>query len=161
MCALRNRMFVYTVSRTAKIAAWSHYFLPSEIDAFAELGQEIYLRCGDEVFRLDQERHDDDGVWFEVLIDMAYMDLKTPGQLKRIWGADLVMEGECEFSVGYDMREPDAYTPPVLVRGNTRPGGMIPVECCGTEVALRFRNYNGDSFRLDAVTLHYDVLGPL
>lgn len=161
ICAMRNRLFVYSISRTARIAAWSQYWLPADVDAFAELGQEIYLRCGDDVYKLDDTRSDDDGVFFEVLIDMAYMDLKSPGQLKHVYGADVVIEGECEFSVGYDSRDPDAYTLPVPVRGNTRPGGMIPVGCTGTEIALRFRNYSGDPFRLDAVTLHYDILGPL
>ena len=45
------------------------------------------------------------------------------------------------------------------VKGNTRPSGMLPVECSGTEFALRFRNYDAGEFRLDSVTLYYDVLG--
>jgi hypothetical protein len=89
------------------------------------------------------------------------MNFKTPGQLKRIYGADLVIDGKCEFSVGFDVRDPDAFTTPVKIKGNTRPSGMIPVECSGTEFALRFRNYDAKPFKLDAVTLYYDVLGPV
>ena len=159
--AIGNRMFVYSFSRTARIAAWSQYFLPFAVDAFAELGQVLYLRSGNEVYRLDQDGSTDGGVFYDVLIDMAYMDFKTPGVLKRITGADIVVDGEVEFSVGYDARNPDAYTVPVNVKGNTRPGGLIPVECAGTEFALRFRNYTGKPFRLDSVTLHYDNLGVL
>lgn len=159
ICAIGNQLFVYSISRTAKIAAWSRYFLPNAVDAFAELGQELYIRSGDSVFKLDPATNTDDGLQFEVLLDLPYMDLKTPGQLKRIYGADLVVDGRCEFSIGYDVRNPDAYTAPVRVKGNTRPGGVIPVEVCGTEFSLRFRNYDNKPFRLDSVTLYYEVLG--
>lgn len=159
ICAIGNQLFVYSISRTAKIAAWSRYFLPSSVDAFAELGQELYIRSGNAVYKLDPNVSTDDGLQFEVLLDLPYMDLKTPGQMKRIYGADLVMDGRCEFSIGFDVRNQDAYTPPVRVKGNTRPMGMIPVECAGTEFSLRFRNYDNKPFRLDAVTLYYDVLG--
>ena len=161
ICAIGNQLFVYSISRTARIAAWSRYFLPSDVDAFAELGQELYIRSGDSVYKLDPSVSSDDGTQFEVLLDLPYMDFKTPGQLKRIYGADLVMEGSCEFSIGCDVRNPDAYTTPVKVRGNTRPDSMVPVECAGTEFSLRFRNYDNKPFRLDAVTIYYEVLGAL
>lgn len=161
ICAIGNQLFVYSISRTAKIAAWSRYFLPNAVDAFAELGQELYIRSGDDVFKLDPESYTDDGLQFEVLLDLPYMDFKSPGQLKRIYGADVVVDGKCEFSIGYDVRNQDAYTSPVKVKGNTRPAGMIPVECGGTEFALRFRNYDSAGFRLDSVTLYYDVLGSM
>jgi len=161
ICAIGNQLFVYSISRTAKIAAWSRYFLPNAVDAFAELGQELYIRSGDDVFKLDAETFTDDGLQFEVLLDLPYMDFKSPGQLKHVYGADVVVDGQCEFSIGFDVRDPDAYTTPVKVKGNTRPAGMIPVECAGTEFALRFRNYDSASFRLDSVTLYYDVLGAM
>lgn len=161
ICAIGNQLFVYSISRTAKIAAWSRYFLPNAVDAFAELGQELYIRAGDDVFKLDPESYTDDGLQFEVLLDLPYMDFKSPGQLKRIYGADVVVDGKCEFSIGFDVRDKDAYTNPVKVKGNTRPSGMIPVECAGTEFALRLRNYDSAGFRLDSVTLYYDVLGSM
>lgn len=161
ICAIGNRLFVYSISRTAKIAAWSQYFLTQPVDAFAELGQELYIRSGDSVYKLDPSVSTDDGTQYEVLLDLPYMNFKTPGQLKRIYGADLVIDGKCEFSVGFDVRDPDAFTTPVKIKGNTRPSGMIPVECSGTEFALRFRNYDAKPFKLDAVTLYYDVLGPV
>lgn len=158
ICAIGNRIFVYSISRTAKIAAWSEYFLAVPVDAFAELGQELYIRSGDSVYKLDPESFADDGTQFEVLIELPYMDFKKPGAEKQITGVDVVIEGTAEFSVGFDVRDPDAFTSPVRVRGNTRPGGTIPVECVGTEFALRFRNYDNKPFRLDAVTVYFDVL---
>ncbi len=161
VCAIGNRLFVYSISRTAKIAAWSQYFLSQTVDAFAELGQELYIRSGDSVYKLDEAASTDDGTQYEVLLELPYMNFKSPGMLKRITGIDVVVDGRCFVSVGYDVRDPDAFTPEVKVKGNTRPSGMIPVECCGTEFALRFRNYDNKPFRLDALTVYYDVLGPV
>lgn len=161
ICAIGSQLFVYSISRTAKIAAWSRYILPGAVDAFAELGQELYIRSGDTVYKLDHTANSDDGVAFEVLLDLPYMDLKTPGQLKRLYGVDLVVDGRCDFSVGFDVRDPDARTSPVSIGGNTRPGGLIPVECSGTEFSLRFKNYDKKPFRLDSVTLYYEVLGAM
>lgn len=161
VCAIGNRLFVYSISRTAKIAAWSQYFLSQTVDAFAELGQELYIRSGDSVYKLDEAASTDDSTQYEVLIELPYMNFKSPGMLKRITGIDVVVDGRCFVSVGFDVRDADAFTPEVKVKGNTRPSGMIPVECCGTEFALRFRNYDNKPFRLDGVTVYYDVLGPV
>jgi hypothetical protein len=161
VCAIGNRLFVYSISRTAKIAAWSQYFLSAPVDAFAELGQELYIRSGDTVYKLNEEVSTDDGTQYEVLIQLPYMDLKKPGILKQIWGADVVVEGTCFMSIGFDVRDPDAFTPEVKVKGNTRPGGLIPVECTGTEFSIRLRNFDNKPFRVDAITLHWNDLGPI
>ncbi|SSW64317.1 hypothetical protein AVE30378_01019 [Achromobacter veterisilvae] len=159
ICVIGSILYVYSVSRTAKIAAWSRYYIPFRVDAFAELNGELYFRNGDDIYRFTADAYDDAGTQFEVLLQLPYMDLKAPGQMKRILGADVVMEGECEFSIAFDVRNPDAYTPPVRIRGNTRPDGVIPVECSGTEFSLIFRNLSSKSFRLDAVTLYFEALG--
>lgn len=159
VCAIGNRLFVYSISRTAKIAAWSQYFLSAPVDAFAELGQELYIRSGDTVYKLNEEVSTDDGTQYEVLIQLPYMDLKKPGILKQVWGADVVVEGTCFMSVGFDVRDPDAFTPEVKVKGNTRPAGLIPVECTGTEFSIRLRNFDNKPFRVDALTLHFHDLG--
>ncbi len=159
--AIGNRLFVYTISRTAKIAAWSEYFLAQPVDAFAELGRVLYIRSGDSVYKIDPDAATDDGTQFEVLLDLPYMDFKLPGNLKQVYGLDVVVEGRCQVSMGFDVRDPDAFTAPVRVKGNTRPGGMIPLDCAGTELSLRFRNYDDKPFRLDSVTVYYNDLGPI
>lgn len=161
VCAIGNRLFVYSISRTARIAAWSQYFLGAPVDAFAELGQELYIRSGDTVYKLNEEVSTDDGTQYEVLIQLPYMDLKKPGILKQVWGADVVVDGSCFMSIGFDVRDPDAFTPEVKVKGNTRPSGLIPVECTGTEFSIRLRNFDNKPFRVDAIGLHWNDLGPI
>ena len=74
-------------------------------------------------------------------------------------GVDVVMEGKAYLSIGFDSRNVDARTPEVLVKGNTRPLGMIPIPCCGTEFSIRLRNYDDEPFKLNAITLYYNTLG--
>lgn len=161
LCAMGNQMFVYSVSRTAKIAAWSRYVLPFAVDAMTELEGVLYLRTGNDVYSMAEDTYTDDGELYEVMLELPYMDFKTPGQLKRIYGIDLVMEGECHFSMGFDVRDPEALTPEVRVIGNTRGGGVIPLEVCGTEFSPRFRNLNDKPFRLDALTVYFENLGAI
>lgn len=161
ICAIGNQLFVYSVSRTAKIAAWSRYYMPFTVDAIAELQGALYFRSGDDVYQLNDLVNSDSGAPFETLVELPYMDFKSPGQLKVITGVDLVMQGGCEFSIGFDGRDPLAITAPVRVNGNTRPGGMIPIVASGTEFSMRMRNFDTDAFRLDALTVYYEVLGPV
>lgn len=159
MCAIDRTLFVYSLSRTSKIAAWSRYLMPFDVDDIAERLGVLYLRSGDDVYRFDESVRTDGGVEYEVLLEMPYMDFKTPGVLKRITAIDIVMEGQCYFSLGWDVRNALALTDEVRIIGNTRGGGMIPIECCGTEFSPRFRNMDDQPFRLDALTIYYENLG--
>ena len=161
MCAIDKQVFVYSVSRTAKIAAWSRYELPVSVDAWAELEGALYLRSGDEVFLLDEEGYTDDGVPYEVLVQIPWMNFKSPGVLKQIYGIDISMEGECLLSIGMDANAPDSFTEDVRIVGNTYGGGLIPMMCSGTEFSFRFTNKTDKPFRLDALTVYYNALGVL
>lgn len=159
MCAIGKQLFVYSISRTSKIAAWSRYWMPFTVDAFAELQGVLYLRSGDNIYKFSDEVATDDGNKFEVLLELPYMDFKAPGSMKHVFGVDLVMQGGCFFSMGYRAENAEAVAPEVRVRGNTRGGGVIPYEVSGTEFSLRFRNFDDQPFQLDAVTIYYENLG--
>jgi hypothetical protein len=161
ICAVGNQLFVYSLSRTAKIAAWSRYIMPFTVDAITELQGVLYFRSADDVYQFTDQVNADSGAAYEVLLEMPYMDFKSPGQTKIIYGIDTVMEGTCEFSIGFDGQDPLAVTAPVRVQGNTRGKGVVPIVASGTEFSPRFRNYDNLPYRLDALTIYYDVLGPM
>lgn len=161
VCAIGAQLFVYSLSRTSKIAAWSRYVLPQAVDAFAQLGRVLYIRSGDMVYRLDDDVSADQGLPFEVVLQLPYMDLKAPGHRKVLYGMDVVMEGGAYVSVGYDENNRNLFTDEVYVEGNTRPQGMVSIGCDGTSFSLKFRNNDTKQFRLDSVTLYYDDLGPV
>lgn len=162
MTWINRQMLVYTHSRASKIAAWSRYTfaaLGGRISAMAEGAGDAFFRCDDTIYMLDATNYMDDGKVFNVVIQLPYLDLKKPGRLKRLYGIDLVMEGDARISVGWDSRDETAFTPAVEVSGNTRAGEIIPMECTGTEFSIKVVNSDAKPFRLDSITIHFDDLG--
>ena len=159
VCALANRLFVYSVSKTAKINAWSQYLLSCPVDAVAQLGQDLYIRSGDDIYLFDSEAATDAGERYECYLEMPWMDFKRPGVLKMVYGMDIVCEGSCEVSLGFNANNASASTPFIPVHGNTRPTGIIPVQCAGTEFSPRIYCYNDEPFELEAITLYYNEMG--
>lgn len=156
-----GKVWVYTFSRTAKIRAWSLYEFPFAIDDMAELNSVMYLRSGDTVYRVDPDAYDDDGTTFEVVVELAYQAMKKPGQLKQFIGLDAVMQGAASVSHRYRADDTALLTDAISVSGDTRAGGLLPVEVCATEIATRFVNSDAAAWQLDQFTLYYDVLGPM
>lgn len=55
ICAIKKSIYAFTISKTAKITAWSDYQLPFVIDDWTILDSEVYLRSGDNVYRMTEE----------------------------------------------------------------------------------------------------------
>ncbi len=53
MAKIGTKVYVFTMSQTAKISAWSEYVFPWTIDDIAVLDGVVYLRTGDDVYKLD------------------------------------------------------------------------------------------------------------
>jgi hypothetical protein len=79
-CINGATVWVYTFSRTSKISAWSKYTLPFTIDDATVLNQELYVRTGNDVYRVSDTVYKD-GVSSIPLVDvqMFYQDGKRPG----------------------------------------------------------------------------------
>ncbi|MFD1121831.1 hypothetical protein ACFQ2T_04900 [Methylophilus flavus] len=157
-----NTAVVYTFSRTASIYAWSVYEFPFNLDYLDELNAELYIRSGDDVYRLDRTVKTDDGVLYSVDIELAYLDFKSPGILKQIQAMDAVVSGSCQISHRYDPRSTELVTnPPVTIQGDSRPGYLMPVELCAVSIAPVIRNFDDEDFELHQLTYYYDNLAPL
>jgi len=53
MAKIGTTVFVFTMSQTAKISAWSEYTFPWAVDDIAVLDGVVYLRSGDNVYKMD------------------------------------------------------------------------------------------------------------
>lgn len=164
-----STVYVYTFSKVSKVSAWSVYEFPIGIDNLAEAYQTVYIRTGDKISQLvDDKIYKDfgnegteDGIAIEVIIEMPYVDLQKPGVMKMLWGADFVFSGAAEFAVKYDPRDPDAQTKWQSIIGDSRPGAIKPVELQVTNLAPVVRHRNNEPFRLDLMTFYYETLGVL
>lgn len=57
----KDKAYVYTLSKTAKIAAWGIYEFPWEIDDAAELDGQLYFRSGRNIYLFDKDVNTDAG----------------------------------------------------------------------------------------------------
>lgn len=154
-----NKAVVYTFSRTASISAWSVYEFPFTLDYMDELNADLYIRSGNDVYKLDRSVKTDDGTLYEVDVELAYLDFKSPGVLKQIYAMDAVVTGSCDISHRYDPRSTELVTnPPVTITGDSRPGYLIPVELCAVSIAPVIRNYDDEDFELHQLTYYYETL---
>jgi len=156
-----GKVWVYTLSRISKLAAWSFYQFPFTIDAMAQLANVLYLRAADVVYKVDPDVGTDDGTQFQIDILFPFLNMKRPGQLKQILGADFVFQGEGNVSYLYDANDPSLETTPRLIKGDTRPEGLVPVELTATEIAPHITYQGTGTFQFDMMTFYYDILGAL
>lgn len=155
------KVYVLSYSKSAKITAWSTYTLPWVVDAATVMANEIYLRSGNTVYRMDATASNDDGVVPLCEVDMFFQDNKAPGILKQFTGYDAVVTGTAQVAYRYDPRHLDRVTDFIDVSGDTRPDAMAPMEICCTSLAPRFRHQRDEAFQLDFFQAYYEVLGPV
>lgn len=158
MCFIGDRAYVYSVSRAAKVSAWSIWRFQFNIEAVAEVNGVLYLRSGDLLYALSEDVYTDNGIQIEVNIELPYMDCKRPGVIKQFYGCDAVITGTAQLAHRYDPSQPTLITPFVDIEGDTRPGGMIPVEIACTNIAPVFRHVGNEAFELAAVSYQFESL---
>lgn len=153
--------YVYSFSRTAKISAWSKYSFPFAITDVTELDGDLFFRAGDSVYKLDESSKTDAGVPFTVEVEFPYLDFKTPGVLKQIFGMDTVMLGSAEMQIKFDARNPEFITPVIDMVGDTRPGEMTAVEVVSVGIAPVINSTTSEDFELHAITFYYQDLAAI
>jgi hypothetical protein len=136
--------FVYSMSSLGEVGAWSVYNYPWPIEAHAMLGNDLYVRSGDAVFRIDPSRlHDQDvnGDDVEVIgeIQSHYLDMGSPAVTKMMIGVDLVGNGQARIAIGFNQNLPTAFTSDAAVPADTVPGSIIPIPLAAPSFAMRIR----------------------
>ncbi len=157
-----TKAMVYTFSRSAKVSAWSLYEFPFALDYLDELNAELYIRSGDNVYKVSQAVKTDNGTIYPVDVEMSYLDFKAPGILKQIMGMDMVITGSATIAFRFDPRNTALIAdPPVSISGDSRPGYVLPVELLATNLSPVIKNNDALDFELHQITLYWEGLGPV
>jgi hypothetical protein len=154
-----SKVWVYTYSKSSKIACWSEYTFPVAIRGLAALRDKVYARDDTLLYRLSPAAFTDNGTSVAVEMQLAFQDAKQPGVAKQFYGADFVCSGSPSVSFKYDPRDLDKESVPMTIPSDTRPGDVMPVEIVAPAVAPVFRHELDEEFELDAITLYYNGLG--
>ncbi|RRU17821.1 hypothetical protein [Stenotrophomonas sp. 278] len=159
---MQSTVFVYTM-RSGKSGAWSRYLFPFSVDAFAQLGKDLYIRHGDEISAVsDFALGDDVGgatIPFGGTVWWPYLDFGTPGITKMMEGFDIVSSGAPSISIGYDQRNLAAFTEPYALDPDTLPGGVIPFPMAAPTFSLRVDFAPGQKWSLQQASLSFIDLG--
>lgn len=145
--------WVYTMTSTGRVGAWSRYVFPFNVDATAVLGEKLYLRAGMQIFEVDEDATTDDGTQIQAVVQWPWLDFGTPGATKRLHSIDVIGSGPGTVSlqVGYDQRSNLAFTPAYTVPIDTLNGMPVPIPVSAPSLSLRL-SFTGE-WQLNAVTL--------
>ena len=140
----QSTVFAYSMTELGQVGAWSVYEYPWIVEAHAMLGNDLYMRSGDSVYRIDPNRlHDQDaeGEDVEVIgeIQSHYLDMGAPAVTKMLVGVDLVGNGIARISIGYNQTNLAYFTADAEVPADTVPGSIIPIPLAAPSFAMRIR----------------------
>lgn len=153
-----NYAWVYTTSRTSQITAWSRYTFKFNIDAACAFKGDLYLRSGDDVYRVDRKKFTDDGKSIPVRIEMSFLNMKEPGVIKNISAVDAVLKGTASLQFRYDARDDTRITDPVTISGDTEIGETSqPVELATVKLAPVILHEADELFELETLTVYYEA----
>lgn len=155
-----SQAFVHTVTGPrAEQRSWARYTFPWVVDAWTILGDDLILRAGDLVVKMDpdawlDDQHDDTGspnVGEEIISEIQWpaLDLNNFASDKNLVGFDLAIEGSCDVSFGWDQRHLDydpasgPWTEPYTVDGDTFPGTPVPFDATAPSFSMHLEFVNG------------------
>ena len=137
---------------------WSRYIFPWAVDAFAQLGNDLYIRHGDEVSVVDESLHTDDvngsATAFAGLVQWPWLDNGQPGVTKMLESVDYVGTGQGpKLSIGYDQTSDSAFTTAYQLSSDTMTGSPIPIPVAAPTFSVKLAFDGGAAWKATAVTL--------
>jgi hypothetical protein len=155
---------VFVLTLNGGKGKWSRYAFPFSVDAFAQLGNDLYIRHGDEVSIVSKDVATDDkdgnSIDFGGVVQWHWLNCGKAGVTKMLESVDYVGSGQGpSISIGYDQRNPEAFTEPYLIDPDTLPGDPIPLPVAAPTFSVRLDFAGGEAWSVNALTLHLDDMG--
>lgn len=155
-----SEVFVLTIG--AGKGKWSRYLYSFPIDAFTQLSGNLYIRSGDFVVVVDEDRIKDakysGGAWTDVVytgvVQWPWLDAGVPNSTKQMKGFDVIGEGVPKVSFGYDQRNGGVFTAQYEIVADTVPGMMIPMPLMAPSFSVKLDFDGTTAWRMIGVTLY-------
>jgi hypothetical protein len=154
LIALGQTVYAFSYFPASKVSAWSPYDFGGAVDAFAVLGNQLYVRIGAGVYLLGGENGATyDTSPYEAVL--PFMDGQSPYTIKALDGIDVGCQGRWDIDAGANPKRPDERVNIANIQDSTWGDGRIPVGINGTHVGLRFHGRSPQKAVLESVVLHY------
>jgi hypothetical protein len=135
-------VYVYSMPEVGKRGSWSRYVFPWVLEAYAQLDNDLYLRAGVNVYKVDETAYRDetaDGVFagFEGIVQWPYLDLGSPGTTKMLVSCDISGISPAALSVAYDPENPGTATTPYVIGADTTYGTRVPIALAAPALSFK------------------------
>lgn len=162
MCINGSTAWVYSFSRTAKLSAWSKFTFPFTIDDATILNQELYVRTGNDVYKVDSTVFKDGPSSIPLVdVQMYFQDASRPDVLKQFMGFKSIGSGSPTVSFLFAADNQTLESAPYELPAVSESGAIYPVELCATRIAPHFQHQKDEDFELSLASLLYENLGPV
>jgi hypothetical protein len=156
-----NRVGVLVQPHLEDLSAWSKFTFPFSIDDACVLNQELYVRTGNDVYKVT-DAVTKDGVSSIPLVDalMYFQDGKRPSTIKQFMGRHVIGTGNPTISWQVHHRDTGLVleTAPAEYPAITEPGNLYPIELVASRIAPHYHAPEGRGLRARRCMLHYDNL---
>ena len=147
---MSTETFVYTMNQLGSRGAWSRYLFPWDVEAQAQLNNDLYLRSGDTIYVMDENRLEDqdengEDVDVDMVIRWPYLDFGAPAITKMMLGFDVVGRGICEMRMGWDQRNFATMTAPYEIQADTLTDGYIPMSMAAPSFSMELTFRSADN----------------
>lgn len=155
---MSTMIFVYSITKTGSVGAWSRYDIPFNVDDWAIKGDDVFIRSGDNIHAfIDGAIGDEHGEGisnFQGLIQWPWLDFGQPGTTKMLYGFDMVGTGDVSVQFGYDQTSGGVFTDPYRVPGDTVPGMVIPMPLAAPSISVRLTFDGAQDWQWNAFCLY-------
>ena len=131
MAKIGTTVYVFTMSQTAKISAWSEYVFPWTIDDIAVLDGIVYLRSGNDVYKMDDAVNFDANETGKTITAMASagtgVTTITSSTHGRANGDTVIISGTTSYNGTFTISNvtTNTYTIPTAFEANDATGTYI------------------------------------
>ena len=154
--AVGSKIYVFSYFPASKVSAWSVYEPGFTVEAWAYDGEQLMCRGTDnKLYSLGgAENNTYDSA--EVVIQLPFLDAKSPATEKDWNGLDAVVENEWKVSIGTDPADITTYEEAAVISKATYGMGRIPLSAYSTHIALRLECSEAGAAKLGNLAVHYN-----
>lgn len=158
-----DEAFVLTIN-DAKKKSWSRYQFPDPVDDWTLQGNDLYLRAGTKVWRVDEtatlDDYDEDletGVEFEGTIWWPFLDLNSLGNQKALEAVDLIATAPAgvTLSVGWNQLNRSQRSAEYSTTPDTLTGTPVPLPMSAPSYDLRLTFAGDQLWEWFAANIYY------
>ena len=156
LCAIGNKVYVFSYFPSSKISAWSTYEPGFTISDWAFDGKQILCRSGDTIYSLGGEAnttYDSSAV----TIQLPFLDAGKAAHNKMWTGLDATLENDWDLYVGTDPTDISQYEQVATIGKSTYSLGRVGLSSTSTHLALRMTNANAGAAKIGNVAVHYEL----